>query len=164
VQAVYHTQRLTLKQIDITDGEFLMELMNTAGWIKFIGDRNIKTREAAENYIRGILSNSTIDYWVVSNKLTGEPMGVISFIKRDYLDHHDIGFAFLDRFLKSGYAFEATQAVLLDAISSGVHARILASTLKENVNSIRLLEKLGFQYHEEIVKDNEALIVYAKSV
>ena len=45
------TERLYLTEISATDAPFILELMNTPSWIKFIGDRGLKTNEDARNYI-----------------------------------------------------------------------------------------------------------------
>jgi len=44
----YSTSRLKLNQLSQADREFIIKLLNTPGWIKFIGDRNIKTHEDAK--------------------------------------------------------------------------------------------------------------------
>ena len=53
----YKTKRLTLKRLTPEDADFIFELVNTPAWIKYIGDRNIKSKENAANYIERILIN-----------------------------------------------------------------------------------------------------------
>jgi RimJ/RimL family protein N-acetyltransferase len=142
----------------------MLELVNMPEWIRFIGDRKVKTLDDADRYIQGILHNPTIDYWVISEKETHSPVGIVSFIKRHYLDHYDIGFALLSRFKKKGYAFEATQAILQDARDSGNHSEILATTVKDNVSSIQLLHKLGFSFAKEITNEKETINVFSKKL
>jgi RimJ/RimL family protein N-acetyltransferase len=159
MQHTYSTDRLFLNQIHLNDAEFISELVNTPEWIKFIGDRNIKNIADANAYIQKIINNPNTNFWVVRIHDQQIPIGIISIIKRDYLNHHDIGFAFLTKYTKKGYAHEATIAVLNDAIKN--HKQILATTLKENTNSIQLLEKLGLQFHKEIQNENQFLQVYS---
>ena len=90
-------------------------------------------------------------------------MGIVSFIKRDYLDHHDIGFAFLPQFSNQGFAFEAVNAVLEKLVQDDEHSTILATTIPENIKSITLLLKLGFIFEKQIENDGEKLSVYRKS-
>ncbi len=49
---IAETGRLILSKIAVDDAAFILELMNTPGWIKYIGDRNIKTVEQAATYIK----------------------------------------------------------------------------------------------------------------
>ena len=98
---------------------------------------------------------------VVKLKLVNTPLGIISFIKRDYLDHYDIGFAFLPQHTNKGYAFEAAKEVLSYALNDLKMPAIVATTLHENANSIHLLEKLGLHFDKKIVADMEELLVYS---
>jgi ribosomal-protein-alanine N-acetyltransferase len=161
MQNNYNTNRLSLNEINLNDAEFISELVNTSEWIKFIGDRNIRSIADANEYIQKIISNPNTNFWVVRIQDQQIPIGIITFIKRDYLDHYDIGFAFLAKHTKKGYAHEASIAVLDDAIKNANHKQILATTVKENTNSIQLLEKLGLRFYKEIQNENELLLVYS---
>ncbi|HQW93551.1 MAG: GNAT family N-acetyltransferase [Chitinophagaceae bacterium] len=156
----YKTKRLTLKRLTPEDADFIFELVNTPAWIKYIGDRNIKSKEDAANYIEKILNNPDIIYWVV--QLTGGQIavGIITFIKRDYLAHHDIGFAFLPVYTQKGLAFEAAFTVLNELLKMPAHRHILATTIKENNASVQLLKKMGFAWQQEINSGNDILDVY----
>ena len=43
------SDRLLIRPLSIIDAAFMLQLMNTPGWIGFIGDRNVKDRTAASN-------------------------------------------------------------------------------------------------------------------
>ncbi|MBI3235396.1 MAG: GNAT family N-acetyltransferase [Bacteroidetes bacterium] len=140
---------------------FIKELVNTQEWIKFIGDRDVKTNEDAIVYVKNIIDNSNITYWIVKLKNENISIGIITFIKRDYLEYYDIGFAFLPKYAKNGYANEAAMAVLNTAINYKNHKEILATTIKDNVNSIKLLEKLGLTFKNEMIVGNDLLMVFS---
>lgn len=163
MSTVYQTDRLTLKPVTETDASFIYELLNTPGWKKFIGERNVNSLTDALNYIRTIISNPAISYWVVSLHEQQTPIGIVTLIKRDYLEYHDIGFAFLPQFTKKGYAFEASKVLLDDLLSSSKHPSIQATTLTGNISSIQLLRKLGFRFTKEINQGEDLLQVYAVS-
>ena len=152
-----------LQPLAIADDSFILELVNTEGWIKFIRNRNITSNNEAQAYIHKILDNSNITYWVVTLKDNGYKIGLITYIKRDYLEHHDIGFAFLPNFYKKGYAYEASIAVLYKLVKENDLTHILAITIPENVNSIELLKKIGLEFEQEIERDNEKLHRYGAS-
>src|SRR5947199_5066293 len=96
------TERLSLNALAIEDTDFIQELVNTQGWLQFIGDRNVHSKEDAINYINKINSSPNIQYRVVRLTELQTPIGIISFIKRDYLEHFDIGFAFLPQYNGKG--------------------------------------------------------------
>jgi ribosomal-protein-alanine N-acetyltransferase len=158
------TSRLHLRQLCDADNSFIIELLNTEGWIRFIGNRNIHSTEDAANYIKKILANSNICYWVVELKDSGQKAGIISLIKRDYLDDHDIGFAFLPAFSGKGLAYEAASAILFLAIHEKKLPRIVATTIPGNVQSIRLLKKMGLKFEKELVVEKERLHLYVATI
>ncbi len=158
------TNRLVLKSLNLDDYIFIKNLVNTEGWIKFIGDRNIKTDDDAKNYIKKIQDNNAVKYWIVNLKDNNIAIGIITFIKREYLEFHDLGFAFLPDFQKNGYAFEASTRVIQELKSNQSNSEILATTIPENKKSIELLEKLGFEFKESINNNDEILSVYLKKM
>ena len=154
------TDRLIIKPLTVSDGDFIQELVNTEGWLKFIGNRNVNSPADAGAYIQKILDNKNVSYWVVQLKDSMNKIGIVTYIKRDYLDHHDIGFAFLPGFAGKGYAYEATHAVLTKLVAKDKLTHILATTVPENVSSIKLLEKLGLAFEREIELEKEKIHVY----
>lgn len=155
------TARLFLQPLSDGDAAFIFELLNTKGWIQFIGNRNIHSLEDASAYIKKVQTNPNLTYWTVKQKSDNHPTGLITLIKRDYLDHPDIGFAFLPQYAGMGYAFEAAREVLQHTIRNSTYTQITAITLPDNSSSIRLLEKLGLRFEREIEVDKERLHVYS---
>ena len=125
----FHTKTLLIQELTLNDNEFIYELVNTDGWIRYIGNRNISSPEAAREYISKILLNPQIQYWVVKLRSNHTSIGIITLIKRDYLESHDFGFAFLPQFSKRGLAYEAGNAVLIDIQKSRKFKTILATTI-----------------------------------
>ena len=160
VPASFVTDRLNVDPLVLTDDVFIMELVNTKGWIEFIGNRNVNSLKDAADYIRKILTSPNVVYWIVKLNNNSQPIGAVTLIKRNYLDHHDIGFAFLPEHSGKGYAFESASELLKKVIYHPDYSTILATTVPGNVNSIRLLEKLGLHYEKEIDADGEKLLVY----
>ena len=157
------TDRLNIRPFRLTDSPFIVELLNTPGWLQFIGDRGIKTLADAENYLlNGPMKGQTengFSLYMVEIKETNTPIGMCGLIKRDSLEHIDLGFAFLPEYTGKGYAFEAAEASLKQAKELG-HNRVLAITMPTNTSSITLLSKLGFEYEKPLVMENETLSVY----
>ena len=159
MQQQFSTPRLRLQLIGEADSTFIRALVNTEGWLQFIGNRNVYSDEDACRYIQKIRSTPDLYYWVVALKESNTPIGIISFLKRSYLDHFDLGFAFLPEFGGHGYAFEAAKEVLTAA--EKLHETVLASTISQNIRSVHLLTRLGFHFHKEIEVEKEKLHVYS---
>lgn len=141
------TNRLLLRQYTLADAPFIFKLMNSEGWLKNIGDRNIKTIEDAEAYMQKNYLSSYEKHgfgpFLVSIKETGEPIGSSGLYKRNNLEYPDVGFAFLSEFANQGYAYESTQAVMNYASEKLKLKTIVGITLPDNLASIKLLKKLG---------------------
>jgi [ribosomal protein S5]-alanine N-acetyltransferase len=161
VQKTYTTTRLKLDRLHLNDAAFIFELLNTEGWIKFIGDRNIRSIEDSEKFIEKTLKNPDIVYWVVKTIDEKYSMGIISFVKRENLEFRDIGFAFLPVFSKRGYAFEAAEIVLKNLLQDPDNQIILATMRAENIDSIKLIEKLGFRFDSEIENNKVKSLRYS---
>lgn len=155
-----NTDHLIIQPLAEEHAVFIFELLNTEGWIKYIGNRNIQSTNDAVAYIQKINTDPNIIYWAVSFKDTNTTIGVVTLIKRDYLDSNDIGFAFLPAFSGKGYAYEAVKAVLNHIAIYKAITTIAAITLPGNISSIKLLEKLGLTFSRVIERNNEILHLY----
>jgi [ribosomal protein S5]-alanine N-acetyltransferase len=146
---ILETERLVLREIDAGDAAFILELINTPKFHKYIADRGIRTVEAAETYLqeRYLASYREHGYGLYAVCLKdGTPIGNCGFVKRDVFEFPDIGFAFLPEYESLGYGFESAAAILeygRDALS---FRRVFAITSPENDASVKLLEKLGFRF------------------
>jgi [ribosomal protein S5]-alanine N-acetyltransferase len=85
------------------------------------------------------------------------PIGIVSFLKRSYLEHFDLRFAFLPQFNGRGYAYEASSEMLAYVKNDGAYSTVLATTVPSNTRSIGLLERLGFSFEKEMQVDKEPL-------
>ena len=116
---VLESARLILREFTLDDTAFIIELVNTPGWLEFIGDRNVKTEEQARSYLQnGPLKSykeNGFGLTMVQLKTEKTPIGMCGILKRDNLDNPDIGFVFLTKFMGKGYAFEIANAKLIFA-------------------------------------------------
>lgn len=152
---ILETERTILRELVADDdAEFILGLLNQPSFIKFIGDRNVRTAERARDYIESCFTasreKSGFGMWAVESKETGEPMGICGFVRREFLPDADIGFAFLPEFERKGFGFETATATLRYGADVLNFARVLAVVSQTNENSIKLLEKLGFEYENLI--------------
>jgi ribosomal-protein-alanine N-acetyltransferase len=145
--AVLETERLVLRRLATDDAPFLLELLNEPSFLRYIGDKGVRTEADARRYVEAgpLASYERFGFGLYRVELreSGEPIGMCGLLKRDALPDVDVGFAFLPR---KGYAFESAAAVLAHARDALGRGRILAITTPDNVASIRLLEKLGFRF------------------
>ena len=159
------SERLLLEPITIKDAVFVQQLLNTKGWLEYIGDRNIHSKVDAENFIIKAIANAHAVIWTIASiEKPTQPIGIITLIKRDYLNFPDIGYALLPNVMNLGYAQEATESVINEIKSNSLFEFLNAITLKENLPSIKLLMKLNFNFEKEIFENNESLCIYSLSL
>jgi RimJ/RimL family protein N-acetyltransferase len=167
---ILETDRLTLRKFTLNDTAFIIELLNSPGWLEFIGDRNVRTKEEAIAYLQnGALksySENGFGLSMVETKTEGLPIGMAGLIKRDFLEHPDIGFAFLPGHDRKGYGYEIASAILKHAAEKWKIQTVCAITLPNNTRSVRLLEKLGLKFSSTIIYPgtDEELSLYARSL
>ncbi|MBC9795558.1 GNAT family N-acetyltransferase [Sinomicrobium sp. FJxs] len=161
------TDRLRLRELSLDDTEFVLELLNTPGWIRYIGDKNVRTEEQARDYLENgpIKSYRENGYGLslVEEKDGKRAIGMCGILKRDSLENPDIGYAFLPEFNGRGYAYEIASATLAYARDQLHIPTICAITLTDNKRSIALMEKIGLKFRQKIYRkeDEEELLLYS---
>jgi ribosomal-protein-alanine N-acetyltransferase len=150
---VLETERLGLRELRLSDDGFILELLNEAAFLRFIGDKGIRTLDAAREYILKGPIDSYLRYgfglYAVCLR-DGTPLGICGLVKRDGLADVDVGFAFLSRHCSNGYAVESAAAVLAHARQVLRLRRIVAITNPENLGSIAVLERIGLRFERMI--------------
>jgi RimJ/RimL family protein N-acetyltransferase len=148
------TARLELRRFTLDDAAFILQLVNDPSFIRYIGDKGVRNLEDARRYLReGPLASYDrfgFGLFLVATKDDGQPVGMCGLLKRDTLDDVDIGYAFLPAFRSRGFACEAGEAVLAYGQRGFGLSRIVAITTPDNVASIRVLTRLGFQFERGI--------------
>ena len=151
---VLQTERLSLRKMSPDDAEFIVELLNDSSFLRFIGDKGVRTTEDARQYI---LTGPMDSYerhgfglWLVELKGSKTPIGICGLLKRDSLSDVDIGFAVLPQYRSKGYAFESAAAVMDYGRNVLGLRRVVAITNEDNTGSIRVLEKIGMSFDRMI--------------
>ena len=179
MHCVIETARLTLREITEDDAEFILKLLNTSSFIRFIGDRGVRSVKQATEFIENCYRQSYREHryglymvelkavYALANVQASAKMrasapiqiGICGFVKRNTLPEPDLGFAFLPEYEKHGYGFESASAAISYGREVFGFGRILAITTPDNNRSEALLEKLGFKFertlnerHDETLK------------
>jgi len=148
MNAVVETGRLSLRQMVPDDAPFILGLLNDPDFHRYIGDRGVRTVEDATAYIRNgpmaMYAQHGFGLYLVSLRESGRPVGICGVLKRDALDHADIGFAFMPDGRGQGLATEAAEGVVAYARTTLGLDRLLAIVQPDNTRSRRLLTRMGF--------------------
>lgn len=147
---VIETDRLVLRHLTLNDAPFIVDLLNEPSFLRFIGDRGVRSQQDARQYLlNGPIASykkNGFGLYLAFLKETGDPVGICGLLKRDSLNDPDVGFAFLPAHWRQGYAFESASAVLKYGRESLGLRRLVAITSPDNAPSIGVLEKMGMKF------------------
>jgi ribosomal-protein-alanine N-acetyltransferase len=151
---VLETDRLALRKLALDDAGFILDLLNDPAFLRYVGDKGVRTQEEACRYI---LDGPVDSYerfgfglYLVTVKETGARIGICGLLKRETLPDVDVGFAFLPAFRSKGYATESASAVVAYGRDVLGLRRLVAITTPDNDGSMRVLEKIGFRFERMI--------------
>lgn len=158
------TPRLRLSELDEGDAALALELLNTAGFLRHVGDRGVRSLGDARRYLREGPCASYAEHghglWKVTRKSDGVAVGMSGLVRRDSLPRPDLGYAFLPAYTGQGLASEAGAAVLGYAFGTLRLPQVLAIVSPGNAASVRVLQKLGMHEWGSRDFDGETLRVF----
>ena len=156
---VLETDRLVLRHLTLNDAPFILELLNEPSFLRFIGDRGVRSLQGARDYIRkgpiASYESHGFGLYLVFLRESGEPIGMCGLLKRETLRDVDVGFAFLPGHWRQGFASESARAVLDYGQTRLGLKRIVAITSPDNAASIGVLEKLGLKFEALVRLDGD---------
>jgi RimJ/RimL family protein N-acetyltransferase len=151
---VLTTKRLTLYRFTLDDAPFAFSLVTDASFVRYIGDKGVRTLDDARNYLKNgpIASYERHGFGLfkVVRNATGEPVGMCGLLKRDTLEDVDLGYAFMPAFWSHGYGAESAAGVIDYGRRQHGLTRLVAITQSDNLASIRVLERSGFAFERVV--------------
>lgn len=159
------TERLLIRPFTIEDIEpsYAMNLDSEVS--KYTGDGGVVSKQEIE---RRIVENVFGDYEKYGfGRLAVELKGENKFIRftglkyLEDMDEVDLGYRFMRKYWGKGIATESAIASVNFGFDNLDLKRIIAMVLPENTGSIRVLEKLNFEYEKDIVEDNQLAKLYS---
>ncbi|GGD54240.1 GNAT family N-acetyltransferase [Muriicola marianensis] len=162
---ILETQRLILRELCPEDADDMMRLHSHPVVQRYTGEGVITTPER----IRNKIAEKQADYrkygygrWATVLKEGDQFVGWSGLAYLPEFDEVDVGYRFLPEFWGQGLATEATRAILTYAFNDLKLQRIVAIAMKENIASIRVMEKAGMQFEKNApyFPDGEDLVWY----
>lgn len=151
---VLNTERLELRWLTPDDAPMMLAVWNDPAFLRYVGDRGIRTLEQARAAIEAgpLRLYSQYGYGPFRLRLRYEraDVGICGLFHRDTLDEPDIGFAILPDYCGRGLGFESSVAVLDHAHHELGLSAVTAIVSPDNEASIGLVEKLGLHYDRAV--------------
>jgi [ribosomal protein S5]-alanine N-acetyltransferase len=146
---IFESGRIRARPFTHRDAAFVNRLLNDPDFLRFIGDRGVRTDADASRYLDegplAMYAKHGHGLWRISRRADDQPIGTCGLLRRDGFADADVGYALLPEFRGAGYAREAVVATLDVAQRRFGCSRVLAFVQPDNERSLHLLEVLGFQ-------------------
>jgi len=147
------TQRLLLKNISAEDREFIFAQFSNGEVNQYLYDEEpLQSIEGADDIINSFTGEEprTRHRWVLVRKQDGAKMGTCGFhCWKPSAGTAEVGYDLYPDFWGHGYMVEAMQAALRFAEDQMRILRIDAEIYPDNLRSVALAERLGFEFFGE---------------
>ena len=148
------SERLRLRPILMDDIEFVFNLFSRSETNRYSEYPDLKTREeAVEMYEKYMKPGGEGKFRVMIESQSGEPMGTIGIYAYSKENKRaEVGYDLMREHWGKGYMTEAVEALVSYGFDALGLERIEATVDPENVASMRVLEKSGFQHEGTLRK------------
>nr|WP_315103956.1 GNAT family N-acetyltransferase [uncultured Catonella sp.] len=158
---VADTERTIIRELCKKDIDEVIKISRQEHVLRFVKDGRVSEVEQKEKlfaYIETVYRFYDFGIWGIFEKKTDILIGLISLdlLKTNEKAEYEVGFFIRKEKLGSGFAKEALDAVVHYAENNLEALRLIAVTDKENIDTIKLLEKCSFK---EISRDNRKIFV-----
>ena len=158
------TERLTLRQLQITDEQEIFTLRSDSEINKYLNRQVSNTIDDARNFINRVNENLTKNdalYWAITLSDRNIFVGTIClFGFSEEKNNCEIGYELLTNFQGQGIMKEASEKVIDYAFNTIKVQKIEAFIHKDNQRSINLLERFSFTDSKEVDKTSPELLCY----
>jgi RimJ/RimL family protein N-acetyltransferase len=151
LKIILETQRLLLREFELSDAQKMYELNLDKDVLQFTGDEPFESVEKARLFLQNYTAYQLygMGRWAVIRKNDNEFLGWcgLKFMKEE--DIYDVGYRFFKKCWGRGYATESASKSLEYGFQQLHLEEIIGRVMKENIASIRVLEKIGLKYSHD---------------
>ena len=152
------TKRLIIKKTTISNLDLLLKMDKQEITQKYLGGIKNKTEDERREFLNNKINNSNSLTIYLENK----PIG---FCELKFNNNKaSLSYIFDNDYWNNGYCTEACEEIINICFNKLEINCILANTISDNKNSIRVLEKLGFKYQNSFIKNNITFLNYVIEV
>jgi len=156
------TPRLYLRELTADDAQNFYELNLNPDVMQFTGDSVFESPEAARVFLAnyGHYKKYGFGRWAVIHKEDEAFLGWCGLKYTEDTQEYDLGFRFFKKYRNQGYATEAVKACLEIGFTKFNMPAITSRIMEADMDSVSILEKAGFTYHDTFDFDGEDGAVY----
>lgn len=145
---ILESARLRFRESTPDDAEHMFALNSDPEVVQYTGDGPFASIEDArsflENYVN-VFRRFQRGRWLLELKSTGEVIGWCGLKFHEDNSETDVGYRLFKKYWGNGYATEAAKAAIAYGFDTLQLNRIVAHARKENIASLKVLEKCGMK-------------------
>lgn len=161
------TKRCLLRELTVDDVDSLYELYADPAITEYMPslfENPKEEKEYTQNYIQYVYELYGYGIWGIFRRETNILIGRAGLEEKEGEEGLELGYMLGTSYQKKGYAYEVCKAILDYAqVQLGVH-RVFSYVAEDNLPSVRLLRKLGFQKVKSKELHQEAYVCYEISL
>lgn len=157
------TERLYLRDLDPGDAPSLYTLNSDPDVMRYTGDKPFLNAAAAKLFLQDYDHYRRFGFgrWAVIRKYDNRFLGFCGLRRDEHSGEVDLGFRFFPDYWSQGYATEAAAAALELGFGTFDLDRIVGRSMRENLPSVRVLQRLGMEFCEVREESGRMLLIYA---
>ncbi|HLP39456.1 GNAT family N-acetyltransferase [Lacibacter sp.] len=156
MKIVAETERLILREIQLTDVDGIFELDADPEVHRYLGNKPVTGKDQVVTQINAIRQqyiNNGIGRWAIIDRKTGGFIGwtglkFVTELINNHRNYYDLGYRLIRRYWGRGIATETAHVSLQYAFNKINVNEVYAMADCENVASNRILQKVGLNYIE----------------
>jgi ribosomal-protein-alanine N-acetyltransferase len=162
MKTVLQTKRLLLRELNAEDAENMYLLNLDPEVIRYTGDGPFASEAEARLFLENYdhYKKYGMGRWAVISQSDEAFLGWCGLKFSPDAGEHDIGFRFFRKYWSRGYATEAAEACLEYGFDTLGLTSIVGRAMRDNLTSIRVLEKIGLRYHSDFDFEGQPGVVY----
>lgn len=159
---MFESKRLILRELTPEDAEQFYLLNTDPEVIRYTGDEPFESIESAKQFLEKYDQYQKYGFgrWAVILKADNSFLGWCGLKYTLEKDEVDVGFRFFRKYWNLGYATEAAQVSLETGREKFGINEIVGRAMKENLASVKVLEKIGLTYFDDFNFDGVEGVIY----
>ena len=153
------TSRLILREFEHADLDRLVELDSDPAVMRYItggepSDRETIRTQVLPQWLAFYKQPGGFGYWAAIERASGQFIGWFHFRPGECVGEIELGYRLKRSAWGKGYATEGARALIAKGFTQLGVGRVVALALKGNAASIRVMERVGLRFVEEIAVDH----------
>ena len=158
------TERTIMRKLTMEDAKEFYTLNTDEEVLKYTGDRPFENIQASIDFLTNYdqYEKYGVGRLAVIDKTTLKFLGWCGLKYSQDKNEYDIGFRFYRNYWNKGYATETSKKCLDFGFTERGIEKVVGRAMKENLGSIKVLEKIGMTFKENFNFEGKEGVIYER--